>query len=386
MKILFVTTGNIYGNSSGNMRNLALIKGLKQTNEIELVVLEYDHVESQEIEEILKGIKVYCIPNSQLQSKFSTLQKTKKSFLKASIKNRLLHIYRKFQVLDLYKIAVTDKKVKMLKINVKYDLVISSSDPRTSHLLAEKIIRYFKLSSMWVQYWGDPMFCDVSSSSIMHSLVEKVEKKFLEKADIVVYTNPLTIDLICEKYKISKTKFTSIPTSSIYTVDSNDETFRLGYFGDYFSKWRNIIPLYEVLLEYNMKSIIVGASDLSLPSRNQIIVEKRMRFEEIQTYISKCNILVVICNDDKYSTQIPGKVFHFGLTNKNVLIVGASEIIKKYLITYNRFYFCDNNENDIFDTITKIEKERQINKICDDFLPSKVATLLLSEISKEKAK
>ncbi len=55
--------------------------------------------------------------------------------------------------------------------------------------------------------------------------------------------------------------------------------------------------------------------------------------------------------------QIPGKIYHLAGTNKKIIIIldGENEEgILKYLRSFNRFYFCKNNTQDIIDTIKYI--------------------------------
>ena len=162
----------------------------------------------------------------------------------------------------------------MTIIDKKFDVVISSSDPKSSHLFAHKIIRKSpSITKTWIQYWGDPFSNDISFKRLFGNyFVEKEEKKLIRLADKVIYVSPFTANAIKGKYPQYKNKihFLPIPYCSSNSVDNNGsyELGLIGYFGDYNSTNRNIMPLYKSIRDLGYKANIIGNSDITLEPTN----------------------------------------------------------------------------------------------------------------------
>ena len=137
------------------------------------------------------------------------------------------------------------------------------------------------------------------------------------------------------------------PRSGKYTV---------GYYGAYPSNVRNIIPLYEAgkKMESVIDLKIVGNSDLMLENTGNIEVYPRgdiSAFEEITD--------LFVCVLNKNGTQIPGKLYHYAAYNRPVLVIEDGEYASKmhdYICSFNRYYTCKNEADDIKACIEHIMK------------------------------
>jgi len=361
MKILFVTSTPIEYSSSGNMRNVALINGLiKLGHEVQLLTSEADKNNILYDESLLssKITKRYYIPLGNIHKKFSYSEYQNKAIL--TVKK---YIYKTLSGLSLYdprKGLVN--QLDRVKIDEKFELIISSSDPKSSHLIAEKLIDSHKnISNKWVQYWGDPFSNDINKQSKLPSFfIKKEEKRLIGLSDFVVYVSPFTLEEQISKFKIYKEKMFFIPVPYITPIEY-DETknskFVLGYFGDYYSKDRDILPLYNSAckLHQSIDLIVYGNSDVDLKSNKTITINVREKASSIKKVESKCDLLVCILN--KKGTQIPGKIYHYAATNKPILIIvdgDYKERMKEYLLKYDRYYVCNNDENSIVNAVNEI--------------------------------
>ena len=80
-------------------------------------------------------------------------------------------------------------------------MVISTSDPKTSHLFVKKLIEEGLKYGKWVQHWGDPLSGDITSSLIFpQSYIRKVEKNMISKADKIVYVSHFTAEMQKNNY------------------------------------------------------------------------------------------------------------------------------------------------------------------------------------------
>ena len=137
MKVLYVSTMPLDYSSSANMRNIALLKGL-QLQGVELYLLTHESQKDlQHYDETLcNGItfkKKYIIKLSNIHAK-ATMKKNKKNKLKNILYNFLI----KFKIYDFKSSLVN--RINEINITEKFDAIISSSDPKSSHLLAKTLI------------------------------------------------------------------------------------------------------------------------------------------------------------------------------------------------------------------------------------------------------
>ena len=65
-----------------------------------------------------------------------------------------------------------------------YDLVISSSDPKSSHLFVYELYQRKRLKKTpWVQIWGDPFAADITNTSLIYRWKAKREEENVGAAE-----------------------------------------------------------------------------------------------------------------------------------------------------------------------------------------------------------
>lgn len=377
MKILFISSSPLEYSSSANLRNLALIKGLDELGH-EISTFTAEPVKGStyfdlSLDKVISTyvVKRYYIKAGNLYSNFDSYKSNKlKAKIKKNIKKIAYNLLNSISIYDQRKRFV--KKVKQFKIEEKYDLIISSSDPKSSHLIAESLIESNpSMTKKWVQYWGDPFTNDINKRSrFSKKAIKKEESRILEKADIVVYVSPFTLEKQKSTFPSLSYKFRFIPIPYFSTndtqVDNNmDPKYELGYFGDYYSRDRNIKPLYNLAKKLKLKLIICGNSDVHIEKDDNIVVNSRVSLDEVKKYEMESKILVCICNIK--GTQIPGKVYHYAATRNPILIIvdgNNKEQLKSYFDKFDRYILCDNNEESIKSAILTIRKTNE------DFSPA----------------
>ena len=305
----------------------------------------------------------YYNPNYNFDSRITHIRFGKRSFKrdisKRSVSRRsalfpLLAIYRK---IDLFGRSITTLKYvdelieKLRSIEYKPDMIISTSDPKSSHLLGNKIKGKKIYSCPFVQYWGDPLTLDIANQSVLPKWIKKiVENSILKRADVIAYVSPLTLSEQKEFFKKHAKKMIFSPTPcEIKIYEGNNRTFSIGYFGSYNSSVRNIIPLYESVSGIpRINLYIIGDSDVKLESKNNIVVINRVPAEKLKKYYDVCDVIVDIMNFK--GSQIPAKIYRDAGTNKEILLISDSkksnEIID-YFGRFNRYTICNNNKSDI---------------------------------------
>ena len=365
MKILFITSTPLEYNSSANMRNIAIINGLQKLgNEVSTLSSEVvnSSIYSNDISKIVNLKNRYWLKLGGIQSNI-TNNINQKNNLKRIIKNKIYKIYTRFSMYDPKKNLAS--KVRKDFIMEKFDLIISSSDPKSSHLIAEKLIELNpNITKKWTQYWGDPFVGDINKNSIIPTnVIKREEKRLIGLCDEVVYVSPFTLEQQQKNYPEYKNKMKFVPIpyieEKIFTKVSNSK-ITLGYFGDYKSSDRNIKPLYDAIIKNNDCYLnICGNSDIKLEEKENISIRTRQKIDVVEDLEKKSDILVCICN--KKGTQIPGKIYHYAATNKPILIIldgDRKEELREYFESFNRYKLCENTEQDIIKAIKTIMNEK----------------------------
>ena len=265
MQILFVTFSDIRICSSSNIRNISLIKGLLDIgNSVDIISYKTNN-KAQVQDEIFKPVtdrcRVFEISGSLVSEKVSSGLLIKGS---KNIKVRLYSLLRKlYYVLE----PVDSMRKTALSLDIEglglgeYDLMISSSNPYSVHILAERIKkRYFKAGIKWVQYWGDALYFDtLIRHPIFPARLKKAEYNLIRNCDAVFYTNAVILGKQKELFRDMADKMTYIETPYAFAEKSEKAEFayQVGYFGSFSTVVRDIMPLYSVLSEANYRSVMV---------------------------------------------------------------------------------------------------------------------------------
>ncbi|MCI8547853.1 MAG: glycosyltransferase family 4 protein [Bacilli bacterium] len=361
MKLLFVSSSPLEYSASSNMRNIALLSGFIKNGYDIYTLTPKPQEDSKLYDETICDIEIkkkYYIEMGSLREKV-TMKKGKKNRLKTII----YRVTSKFKMYD-FRSSLANKKII---IKEKFDFIISSSDPKSSHLIAESLIENNpNITKKWIQYWGDPFANDINKKNYLPSfMIQKEEKRLISICDTVIYVSPFTLEKQKQLYPEyqNKMKFYPIPyRKEIIYPKTENKKCQVGYYGDYRKKDRNILPLYEAITEdkekFDLK--ICGATDLELKEQENIEIEPRQNLNQIREYEAKTDILVCICNNS--GTQIPGKVYHYAATNKPILIIldgENKEKMRKYFEHFNRYVICGNNKEEIKKAIQKIVRNNE---------------------------
>lgn len=395
MKILYITSQPILINSSANLRNVALIKGLMELGH-EVKILNMRVTENaanfdNSIKDHLGNIEIQYIDPIKIHNSMVVKKESKQSLVR-KFKNIARQLYMKFSIYD--SLALSYKNVgNILPPKDKFDIIISSSDLKSSHLIAREFIKRFCSGyERWVQYWGDPLALDINMSSKWPLFfLKKAEHKVLQNADKIVYVSPYTLIEQKKMYPELANKMHFVPvgyiekriTKSLKT-EKKSSKIMFSYFGDYGSKARNIVPLYNAAQELPIILKVVGNSDIQLQATEDITIEGRKPYELIRFEEENSDVLICLCNSS--GTQIPGKIYHYSSLDKPILVIKDGSIeIDKYLNKYddnNKFYYCDNNVDSIKETINWIlEHWSNIETSpLEAFSPKEIAKQFLDEI------
>ena len=213
----------------------------------------------------------------------------------------------------------------------------------------------------WIQIWEDPWYSDINVGG-MTGRIKREEGRVISAADVIYYVSPLTLLYQKQLYpKVSgKMKWQPLPA---YYEDGNDAVsfseLHFGYFGDYSTWLRNLRTFYRYAVANELSFTICGDSDAPFASAGKTVVYPRISLEELKPIEREANVLVYVCN--LRGGQIPGKIYQYSATNKYILFImdGTEEekkVLHEYFSQFNRYVFCENNEDSIAEAVRTIRK------------------------------
>lgn len=379
MTILFVTLFPLENNTSVSISNYGLLKGLQELgHKITILMPHMDSNDSYRCDYDLSMFQIERIPGLS----FNELRTKRKK----TIWNRIRQKWHKeFDFLDftspLLKFA---DQVSVL--GKYYDIIISTSDPKTSHVFVKKLTENGLQYGRWIQHWGDPLNGDITRRNCYPDrIVQWYERRIIRDANKIIYVSPFTAEQqrvahISLKQKINFVPLPCIPNDTNSSKgSSNSSTIKLAYLGDYFSNVRNIMPLYEACKKMeDVELIIAGISNIALQPTKNITVLPRIPHSQAQQIEEQSDVSVSICN--MRGTQIPGKLYYSAAMQKHLLVLADGDnpkAIKDYLKQFNRYMVTINNETDIEKTIQSLRNIKVAYECPEELKPVNVAKKIL---------
>ncbi len=355
-RVLVIKISPVNGLNSSMLRTLALIKGLREKGYgvDMLTIRENANTVINDISRygFLKDVNmIYANGNAAFNKAVAP-----GGSLKKRVVGVLKNAYYWFSI-DGYTGSIA-KRIRIGMLPVRdYKYLVSVSDPKTSHKVANSLIRQGLTYTKWIQYWGDPMANDITKRTIYPRFVYRLYEKILfADADSIVYTSPFTLLEQQKLYPRFADRMKYVPTAYIEEKnypDTKNDRFTIGYYGAYKSYVRNIMPLYEACSGLdNVKLFIVGNSDIELESTDNITILPRgdiARYEEITD--------LYICIMNMSGAQIPGKAYHYAATNRPILVVldgDRKPEFETFFQVFGRYEICDNTKEDIRRAIIRI--------------------------------
>jgi len=382
-KALFVCGFSLMQNSSVTFQNRLIIKGLKKLGFSVDVVCPEPEKESPVYDESLQDIldyidQIYYIPSSTLYRAYLKLFSAKKQFpitsssnesslfskTKKLVKNWTFNFFNFIDLDGSLRLSTGSTRKINLKMN-EYEILISSSDPKCAHLIAKKLIHYSRgRKPFWIQYWGDPWFEDVTlRGNWKKPIIYFLEKNILSHAEKIVYASPITLKKQMELFPDYANKMSYANQASEIEIDNSCNEFEadivptIAYFGDYNTRFRNILPFYNASdLFQNARFLIVGTSNLNLKNKNNMkVINQRLGYDNIKKLEQKTHIFFAVCNS--YGTQIPAKIYYWAGYRKKPIVVAVDgeykDDIRNFLKGFGRYIICENTIESIIDGINK---------------------------------
>lgn len=391
MKVLYISDSYTQKGNSAAIRNNALVKGLTALGHtVDVLTVKYpDRSVSQYLQN--GNIKYYELWNWTARDKMAEVAEKNKAvdFLKAQ--------YRKLRRMVIF----PDLCYKWpSKVNSKdysdYDLMISSSDNKSSHFVGLKI-KKDNPALHWLQIWGDPWYEDVSIKGIDKLRIPYYERKLISMADNIVYISLPTTEYMKKKYAKYSSKICFVPRSYYnefnYEVPNEPEK-HIVYTGSIHASYgRNMEDLIEAIEDYNKKGgtrwiidfygVIDDMVKESITS-DYVFFHEGVDVSALEPIYKNSNLLLYISNKST-STQIPGKLYDYLGTSSLVLCLvnNKTDGIARFLNTIGeKCYLVENNEEAIKAALSELDSLSGCSfPPCKVYSPEKIAQSIIDIVA-----
>lgn len=403
LKILYVTMDPLETNTSANIRNRGLLSGLAKLGhvvdtlslETDINSIGYDATVSVsglvreryffKANMLYKQLRTKKGANTSDKGQASGKKKSSIMAVKTALVKLIKFVLNNISAYDLQRFNA--KNVLDTDIELEqYDIILSSSDPKSAHLVAKNLRKKYK-KNIWVQYWGDPFAKDITGKQSAWSsfLRKQAEAELLKNADKVIYTSPFTLEMQKSLYP----KWQEKMSYAVQVADAQDTSIKekdcleIGYFGDYNSKVRNIRPLFDAVAGKEEQLIVCGNGDVTSDSSN-IVLNGRVEYSKVVKLESKADILACICN--RTGTQIPGKIYYVAGYQKPIILIldgDKSFEMRQFFEQFDRYILCENSKESIETAIAKAKQEISSGKIYQiprEMMPEHIAETVLKGV------
>ena len=257
-----------------------------------------------------------------------------------------------------------------------YDLVISTSDPKTSHVFTKRLLKHLRYGQ-WIQHWGDPILGDITRNFWWPKWCIKLyEGNIMSKADKIIYVTPFTAEAQKKAYPkyAHKISFVPLPADMHTTkTESIPNTLRVAYLGDYNPSFRNLRPLYDACKELDFVQLTIAGHGPDYGSTSKITILPRIPQDQALKIEREADVIFCVCNTR--GTQIPGKILYKTSSDKHILVAVEKENhdeMVKYFQSFNRFIVCDNTVESISAALQSLQQKPHIYTTPQCLLPINV--------------
>lgn len=363
-KILFITTHFDIANSSAAIRNNALVRGLKKNGcKVDVLTVKWPlHKLSNVFLSDHNWDKIYRTSLTEIELNSKINQKTSGSSFSG------LHRMKKavkiiFQFPDVCR-SWSRKRLPGELLSNSYDVIISSSDLKSSHFKAIQVLKKVSNKPKWLQVWGDPWGDDINMPLFLKPLVFRLEERIISQAQAIVYVSDPTAVSQKNKFPFLREKMFYIPrgfykTAMCENVNPTDKNMINVVYTGIINSYRNVENFVKVISNYNRKSIymeihlfICGHIDsnilLNLKRYDCVSVEEGLAYDEVLEKYLAASFLLFIGNSGQ-TTQIPGKLYDYMGTEKPILCLvdNLNDEVSCFLKKHERCFLIENTEEKI---------------------------------------
>jgi glycosyltransferase involved in cell wall biosynthesis len=294
-------------------------------------------------------------------------------------------------------------KGRLLFKKYKYDLIVSSAFPFTSHLIAYLLKR--KFNSFWIADYGDPWAFNPDTVDLFFwrkVLDKKIETHLLKYMDKVILSTKETAEKYINFYSFLDKNTTSVITNgyddkeySSIPAESTDK-FRIVYTGIMYGKFREPYSFFDALKSMQDKDVEVLIVGKVAQSYRAYVKEKRLEsivsflgyksHNEVIRLQKGASLLILFGWPKGY--QIPAKLFEYFGASRPILGIRYDEKdpAAKLIENYKRGKVVNNEASAIASALNNFYSLWKSRKLESEFNLEKLHEYSWSCLSKKMEK
>jgi glycosyltransferase involved in cell wall biosynthesis len=254
-----------------------------------------------------------------------------------------------------------------------YDVIISSSEPRTCHVVAYLLKKQGDLP--WIADYGDPWVYPLSSSPdgpLKKRLLRTVERRMLHSADGVTVTAEGTRDLYLRDYPFLNGDTVHLvtqgfdPGAFVEPANPRNRKFTIVYCGSFYERLRDPMPFLEAVAGFRSEDIeVIVAGRINrfadtlreAPYRGRVVFLGFLPHRESLALQKRADLLLHIGNAT--DVQVPGKIYEYLGARRPILAIegGGSDPSSALIHRYNRGIVVRNEKEDIAQGLTTLYRQ-----------------------------
>lgn len=262
------------------------------------------------------------------------------------------------------------KKGRGLTAGKKYDFIISSSEPRSSHLAGYFLKKHSGVP--WIADYGDPWIYPLPLKRefvFKTKAVEMLERKVIKQVDAITFTSEGTARLYQERYPFLDPKKMYIVTQGfdphIFSgiIGESGAGFRIVYCGSFYHKLRDPIEFFKAIKEMEVEDlevVIAGRINEYSEMINEYGLSSKIKdrgfvnHEQALSLEKGASVLLHIGN--AIDLQVPGKIYEYMGSGRPILCIRGSKNDESadMVLRYNKGIVVENNKEEIKEGIMRL--------------------------------
>ncbi len=261
------------------------------------------------------------------------------------------------------------KGSRLLSMN-SYDIVITSSEPKTCHLVGYYLKKKFGIP--WIADYGDSWIYPIptlAESNLKKKILDRIENRIVKKMDALTVAAKGIKRLYLEKYPfLNSEKIYIMPQAFDPDMFSNvkEETspvFRIVFCGSFYKNLRDPLAFFEAIKEINEKDIeivIAGRINEFIHEIKKDGIREKIKYHgfvsHIQSLALQKGASVLLHIGSASDIQVPGKVYEYFGAQRPILCIksGDKDFSSELIAGYNKGLVVGNKKKYIKEGIKKL--------------------------------
>ncbi|HDL15592.1 MAG TPA: glycosyltransferase [Euryarchaeota archaeon] len=359
---------------------------IKRGYEIDVITVQMPENFQDLVDKIPKGLNVHCVFPGPFY--YLTFKYSRESFNEGESKPstgspvlwRILskvhfNVYKALNALlipDIYSewlLFAIKRGLKLIRMN-RYDIIISSSEPRVCHLAAYFLKK--KSGIPWIADYGDPWIYPVPTlreSKLKRRILRKIEAKILKRTDTITVAAEGIKRLYLDRYPFLQPDKVHVITQGFdpdmfsQVEEETSSKFRIVYCGSLYKNLRDPMAFFEAITEIDEKDIeiiIAGRINEFAGVIKKEGIDRKIKYrgflrhKESLALQKGASVLLHIGNVT--DVQVPGKIYEYVGARRPVLCIkgGGGDLSSELIIRSNKGIVVNNYKNEIKEGIIKL--------------------------------